>query len=159
MDFGGQYLFSASRFAVWEALNSTEILQQAIPGCTRIDWTSDHQLEAEIVVNLNVMKPKFIGDLTLSEVREAETYTLTGHGRGGLLGKVQAQANISLKDADDPSRSILTFSANGGASKTLMKLGKPLIGASAQHIIDRFFERFGNAMSVDVTPIAQQPGG
>jgi len=34
-----------------------------------------------------------------------------------------------------------------------MKLGKTLIGNSAQKVIDGFFERFGEAMGVEVTPI------
>ena len=34
-----------------------------------------------------------------------------------------------------------------------MKLGKALIGYSAQKVIDGFFARFGDAMGAQVTPL------
>jgi len=151
MEFGGKYLILASRSSVWEALNDTRILQSAIPGCEHIDWVSETELEAAIVVDLAVAKPKFIGDLVLSNVIAAQRYTLSGRGRGGLLGKIHAQADITLVDAADGC--VLTFEAVGGASQTLMKLGRPLIGSRTQWVIDRFFERIAAAMPADIKPL------
>jgi uncharacterized protein len=37
-----------------------------------------------------------------------------------------------------------------------MKLGKAVIGNSAQKIIDGFFERIGEAMAVTVTPLSRE---
>ena len=68
MEFGGRYLVSASRQDVWHALNNADTLKAAIPGCSRIDWTGDSALEVEITVNFGIVKPKFEGDLTLSNV-------------------------------------------------------------------------------------------
>jgi hypothetical protein len=34
-----------------------------------------------------------------------------------------------------------------------MRLGKAIIGNSAQKVIDGFFERFGTAMGAEVTPL------
>ncbi|WMT87408.1 carbon monoxide dehydrogenase subunit G [Pelagibacterium sp. 26DY04] len=151
MDFGGRYRVAAGRDAVWTALNDTEILAACIPGCKRIDWVSESALELEVAVNLGVAHPTFKGDLLLSDVLPAHRYTLTGQGRGGLLGKAQASADISL--ADLGSDTLLSFKATGGASGQMMKLGRALIGSSAQKIIDGFFERFGEAMGAEVTPI------
>ena len=47
----------------------------------------------------------------------------------------------------------LRFTATGGADGGIMKLGKALIGNSAQKIIDGFFTRFGDAMGATVTPL------
>ena len=152
MEFGGRYLVSASRQDVWHALNNADTLKAAIPGCSRIDWTGDDALEVEITVNFGIIKPKFEGDLTLSNVIPAERYTLTGKGRGGVLGMAQGAADIVLSDA--PEGTLLVFSATGGADGGIMKLGKALIGNSAQKVIDGFFERFGRAMGASVTPVA-----
>jgi carbon monoxide dehydrogenase subunit G len=151
MEFGGRYLFSAPRDRVWAALNDTQVLKAAIPGCSRLDWSSATTLECEIKVNLGVMQPTFTGDLELRDVIPAERYTLAGRGRGGLLGKAEAAADISLLDA--PGGTELTFTANGGADGGIMKLGKAMIGNSAQKIIDGFFERIGEAMATEVTPL------
>ncbi len=151
MEFGGRYLFSAPRDRVWAALNDTRVLKAAIPGCSRLEWTGEAALECEIKVNLGVMQPTFTGDLELRDVVPAERYTLAGRGRGGLLGKAEAAADISLLDA--PGGTELTFTANGGADGGIMKLGKAMIGNSAQKIIDGFFERFGKAMGAEVKAV------
>jgi carbon monoxide dehydrogenase subunit G len=151
MQFGGSYLVSAPRQAVWKALNDTNILKATIPGCRRIDWTGKTTLELEIEVNLGFMEPVFTGDLELRDIVPAERYTLAGRGRGGLLGMAEAAADIVLTDEGHLTR--LTFTANGGADGSIMKLGKSLIGKSAQKVIDGFFERFGEAMGVEVRPI------
>lgn len=151
MDFGGRYRVEADRQAVWAALNDTEVLKACIPGCKRIDWASNDALELEVSVNLGVVHPTFKGDLLLSDVEPAQSYRLTGQGRGGLMGKAQASADIALDDLTDGT--LLSFAATGGASGQVMKLGKALIGNSAQKIIDGFFERFGAAMGAKVTPL------
>lgn len=151
MEFGGRYLFSAPRDRVWAALNDTAVLKAAIPGCSRLDWTGTTTLECELKVNLGVMSPTFTGDLELRNVVPAERYTLAGRGRGGLLGKAEAAADIVLSDA--PGGTELVFTANGGADGGIMKLGKAVIGNSAQKIIDGFFERIGEAMATAVTPL------
>ena len=99
MEFGGNYLFSAPRARVWEALNDAQVLKAAIPGCSRIEWTGESSLEVEITVNFGIIKPTFTGDLTLSNVSPAERYTLSGKGRGGMLGMAQGSADISISDA------------------------------------------------------------
>jgi hypothetical protein len=154
MEFGGKYLFSAPRDRVWAALNDTNVLKAAIPGCSRLDWTGASTLECEIKVNLGLMSPTFTGDLELRDVDPAVRYTLAGRGRGGLLGKAEAAADIALVDA--PGGTELTFTANGGADGGIMKLGKAVIGNSAQKIIDGFFERIGEATGVAVTPLPRE---
>lgn len=151
MEFGGRYEVAAPRAAVWAALNDTDVLKASIPGCTRIAWVGEAALEAEIAVNLGIVRPTFKGDLLLSDVVAAESYTLTGRGRGGLLGMAEAKADITL--GDSPGGTLLVFAATGGASDAIMKLGRPLIGNSAQKIIDGFFARFGAAMGAGVTPL------
>lgn len=151
MEFGGRYLVSAPRLAVWKALNDTQVLKAIIPGCRRIDWTGETTLELEIEVNLGLMQPVFSGDLELRDIVPAESYTLAGKGRGGLLGKAEAAADIVLTDLGPDTQ--LVFTANGGADGGIMKLGKSLIGSSARKLIDGFFERFGEAMGVEVKPL------
>jgi carbon monoxide dehydrogenase subunit G len=144
MEFGGRYLFSAPRDAVWAALNDTEKLQAAIPGARRLVWTGATTLELEIKVSLGIVSPTFTGDLTLSDIVPAETYTFSGKGRG-LLGKAEGSAKVSLSDA--PGGTELRFTATGGADNKIMSLGKALIGKSAQKVIDHFFETFGGAVA------------
>ena len=155
MDFGGRYRIAASRDAVWAALNDTAVLKAAIPGCHRIDWSGPEALDLGIKVNLGVVHPVFKGDLKLSDIVPAERYTLSGKGKGGLLGLAEGSADIELSDLEGDT--LLVFTAHGGASGQIMKLGKAIIGNSAQKVIDGFFERFGDAMGAQVTPLGPEP--
>ena len=149
MEFGGRYLLAAPRTAVWAALNDADMLKAAIPGCRSIVWTGAESLELEIKVNLGVVHPVFTGDLVLSDIVPAERYTLSGRGRGGLLGLAHGSADLVLSDVTGGTE--LRFVARGGASGQVMRLGRALIGNSAQQVIDGFFERFAVAMGTEIT--------
>src|SRR5690349_4477385 len=124
MDFGGRYLFGTSRADVWAALNDTEVLRAVIPGCESIVWTSETSLDLKIRVNFGLVHPVFSGVLTLSDIRPAERYRLSGRGKGGLLGLAHGAADILLEDA--PAGTILSFQAIGSADAGIMRLGRAL---------------------------------
>ncbi|MGV3651895.1 MAG: CoxG family protein [Devosia sp.] len=155
MQFGGHYLLGAPRDAVWSALNDAEVLRRTIPGCKSIAWTGPAALALDIQVNLGLVKPVFSGDLRLSDVEPAVRYRLSGRGRGGLMGLAEGAADIVLSDAEGGTR--LDFTATGGASGQIMKLGRSLIGNSAQAIIDGFFQRFAAAMGTTLTVLPAMP--
>lgn len=152
MEFGGRYLFAAPRVAVWEALNDADKLGAAIPGCRRLEWIGPDALELEVAVDLGPLHPVFKGDLALSDVVPALRYRLSGRGRGGLMGLAHAAADIVLADRGDGTE--LTFTAEGGASGQIMRIGRSLIGSSAQGIIDGFFERFAAAMGCEISALS-----
>jgi carbon monoxide dehydrogenase subunit G len=153
MEFGGRYHFSAPRTTVWAALNDTEKLKAAIPGCRRLDWSSRDALELELEVNLGLIRPVFTGELRLSDIVPAERYTLSGRGRG-MIGMAEGAARIVLADAGDGTE--MVFSAVGGGDNAVMKLGKTLIGKSAQRVIDGFFETFGETFGAAVIPLPRE---
>ncbi len=178
LDFYGSYLLLANRQDVWRALNDASVLKSAIPGCHHIAWVSETSLDLKIKVNLGIIHPVFAGQLELSDVDPAKTYTLSGRGHGRILGLAHGSAFISLRDVSgndflslgsqfiselNAARQILTskgdsleeitwlkFSAKGGASPRIMALGNKIVGGSAQKIIDRFFVRLADAMNTRV---------
>jgi uncharacterized protein len=154
VDFGGRYLFGAKRAEVWAALNDTGVLRAVIPGCQEIHWTSPTTLDLSIKVRLGIVHPTFAGELTLSNVLPAQSYTLSGRGKGGVLGMAHAAADIMLEDA--PDGTVLTFAAAGHADGGIMRLGRQLIGNSAQKLIDGFFEAIGNEMGVSVVALPRE---
>lgn len=155
MDFGGRYRLAAGRLLVWQALNDAAVLKRAIPGCRHIEWTAPEALEIEVAVNLGVAHPTFHGALELTDVVPTVSYTLNGHGKGGLFGRAHGAADVMLTDLDGGTE--LTFLAHGGASNRLMQVGKVLIGHSAQRVIDGFFERFAEAMGTAIVTLPHGP--
>lgn len=157
MHFAGYYLITAPRMRVWQALNDTATLKACIPGCSRIEWVSETALEAAMKVNLGVAQPEFTGDLELSDIIVAERYTLSGKGRGGLLGWARGRADIVLEDHIEGTT--LAFSALGEVDSRLAKLGSAIVGRSAQGVIDRFFERFADQIGATSTAIEVPDAG
>jgi carbon monoxide dehydrogenase subunit G len=139
---------------VWAALNDTEKLKAAIPGCRRLDWAGRDTLELELEVYLGLIRPVFTGELRLHDIVPAESYTLSGRGRG-MIGMAEGAARIVLSDAGEGTE--MVFSAVGGADNAIMKLGKAIIGKSAQRVIDHFFETFGSTFGAAVTPLPAEP--
>ncbi|MGJ8527514.1 CoxG family protein [Maritalea sp.] len=150
MKFVGHYIISAHKQEVWEALNDTEVLKACIPGCDRIEWVGEDALEATIKVNLGLFKPKLVGDLMLSNIKPAKSYTLSGQGRGGILGLAKGFADIELDDHEEGST--LKFSAFGEMSGSVEKIGSKLVSGAAQGVIDRFFERFAEQFGATAVP-------
>ena len=70
-------------------------------------------------------------------------------GTRAAVGRAGAHSVI----ADRPDGTELNFSADGSASGQLMRLGRGLIGNSAQKVIDGFFERFAAAMGTGITAL------
>jgi len=153
MKFVGYYVISASRKKVWKALNNTDVLKECIPGCDRIVWVDDQSLEATIKINLGIAKPKFVGDIYLSNIDPARSYTLTGQGRGGLLGLAKGFSDIKLEDHEDGST--LHFTAYGEVSGSIEKIGSKIVSGTAQNVIDRFFEKFAAQIDATSTPIEE----
>lgn len=150
MEFGGRYRVSAPRAQVWAALNDTEKLKTAIPGCRRLEWTGPGELALEVEVGLGVARMSFSGDLSLHDVAPAQAYTLSGRGHG-MLGRAEGAAKIALSDLGEDTE--LRFTAVGGADGALMKLGQTLLGRTAQKVIDHFFARFGETFGAEVTSL------
>ena len=86
MDMSGEYVISAPRKAVWEALNDPEILKQCIPGCESVDKTSDTEFEAKVTAKVGPVRAKFSGKVSLSDINPPNGYTISGEGSGGAAG-------------------------------------------------------------------------
>ena len=152
MEFGGRYRFAADRQAVWQALNDADLLRSVIPGCQQMAWTSPTTLDLRVRVDLGLLHPVFSGELILRNVRPAQSYTLEGRGKG-VVGLAHAAADITLSD-DPAGGTLLVFSAAGHADGGIMRLGRALVGHSAQKIIDGFFEAIGARMHVGVVALS-----
>ncbi|MEI2612968.1 MAG: hypothetical protein V9G20_30375 [Candidatus Promineifilaceae bacterium] len=134
------------RQAVWEALNDADRargrhprLPPASTGPGRIRSNSRSQVNLGVDA-ADLQRPTSC--CATSSRRRA--YTLAGRGRGGLLGKAEAAADIVLAD-DRAAAPNSAFGATGGADGGIMKLGKALIGKSAQKVIDGFFAQLRRA--------------
>jgi carbon monoxide dehydrogenase subunit G len=141
MEMTGERRIPAPRQAVWDALNDTEALRAAIPGCETLERTGENELSARVAVKLGPMAAKFTGKVQLTNVNPPVSYTIGGEGNGGAMGFAKGGADVSLAEAG-PNETVLTYSVKAQVGGKIAQLGARLIDSTAKQMADQFFDRF-----------------
>lgn len=140
MDLNGEVRIPAPRTRVWEALNDSRILKEAIPGCEEITQISATELEAVVVAKVGPVKAKFKGRITLSELDPPNSYVISGEGTGGAAGFARGSASVTLED--DGEGTLLRYEVNAQVGGKLVQIGSRLIDVAAKKLARDFFETF-----------------
>jgi carbon monoxide dehydrogenase subunit G len=140
MDMTGERLIAAPRAVVWEALNDPEILRQSIPGCDKIEKTSDNGFTATVTAKVGPVKASFSGAVTLSDIDPPNGYTIRGEGKGGPAGFASGGAQVKLEEAEGGTK--LSYVVDAKVGGKLAQIGSRLIDATARKMADDFFARF-----------------
>ena len=140
MELKGSRTIAAERAMVWAALNDAEVLKAAIPGCTELVGNPEDGFEAKVTQKVGPVKANFTGAVTLSDVVEGESYTISGEGKGGAAGFAKGGAKVHLADVEGGTE--LTYDVEAKVGGKLAQLGSRLIDGFAKKMADQFFERF-----------------
>ena len=155
MQMQGERTIDAGRAEVWHALNSPEVLKACIPGCDELEKTSPTSFEATVTQKVGPVKARFKGVVELSDIVEAESYTITGAGKGGAAGFAKGGARVRLEDAGDGTR--LVYEAEAKVGGKLAQLGSRLIDGFAKKMADDFFTRFQEAVEGPAEEPPEEP--
>ena len=96
MNLKDSKLIAADRNEVWQSLLSAEVLQQCVPGCQEMSGSPEDGFEATVVQKVGPVKATFKGAVTLSDIVEGESLTLSGEGKGGAAGFAKGGAKVVL---------------------------------------------------------------
>jgi uncharacterized protein len=140
MDMSGEYKIASPRERVWAALNDSEILRQAIPGCEELNKLSDTELEATAKAKIGPVSARFKGKVVLSNLNPPAGYTLTGEGSGGAAGFAKGEAVVTL--IEDGASTILRYTVKATIGGKLAQLGQRLVDGAAKKMADEFFDKF-----------------
>ena len=149
MKLGGSYKLNATKETVWSALNNTNILKKCIPGCETFKKESDTIFRATTINQIGPMNATFSGTITLSNIKENESYTLSGEGQSSV-GFANGIANVKL--AEENKITTLSYDVSVNVGGKVAQLGSSLIDGVAKKMSDYFFGRFADLVS----PIKKQ---
>ena len=135
---------SADRATVYAAMLSPEVLQQCVPGCEELTGTAADGFEATVVQKVGPVKATFKGQVTISDVVEGESLTLSGEGKGGAAGFAKGGAKVRLEDI--AGGTLLHYEVEAKVGGKLAQLGSRIIDGFAKKMADQFFENFANAV-------------
>jgi len=84
MKLTGSYKLNVKKEIVWQALNNPDILKQCIPGCESFEKKSDTIFNATATNQIGPMNATFSGTVTLSNIQDNQSYTLSGEGQSSV---------------------------------------------------------------------------
>ncbi|WP_424986442.1 CoxG family protein [Microbulbifer sp. S227A] len=131
---------AAPRSVVWEALLSPDVLKDCVPGCQEMSGSAEEGLEATVVQKVGPVKATFKGGVTISDVVEGESLTLTGEGKGGAAGFAKGGARVTLADSGEGT--LLSYEVDAKVGGKLAQLGSRIIDGFAKKMAAQFFTRF-----------------
>jgi carbon monoxide dehydrogenase subunit G len=153
MELKGEQLLPVPQQAAWEALNDTELLKSAIPGCESITPVAadgetavvPNTYDLVMVASVGPVKAKFKGKLQLLDLDPPNAYTLRFEGSGGVAGFGKGSAAVKLVPVDATSTQ-LDYEANASVGGKIAQVGSRLVDMAARKIADNFFENFTEAL-------------
>ncbi len=140
MELNGEYEIAAPRERVWDLLNDPDVLKQCIPGCEELTADGKDAFAATVTLKIGPIKARFSGEVTLSDKIVPESYTITGEGRGGIVGFAKGAAKVHL--AENTDGTTLTYAVNADVGGKIAQLGSRLIASTSKKLADQFFGKF-----------------
>ena len=144
MELTGSRIISADRGTVWQALNDPDVLKACIPGCQSMAGSAAEGFEATVKQKVGPVSATFKGKVTLSNIVEGESYTISGEGKGGAAGFAKGGADVTLSDADGGTA--LAYDVKAQVGGKIAQLGSRLIDGFAKRMADQFFDDFKKAL-------------
>jgi uncharacterized protein len=155
MDMTGERRIPAPRSMVWDALNDPAILKTCIPGCERLEATSEHDMEATAAMRIGPIAARFNGKVHLSDIVPATAYTISGEGQGGVAGFAKGGAKVHLAD-DGAAATVLTYEVQAQVGGKMAQLGARLIDSTAKSLADQFFNNFTKELTSRMGPSTER---
>ena len=84
MKLDGSYKLNVKKEIVWKALNDPNILMQCIPGCEKFEKETETIFNATATNQIGPMNATFSGRVTLTNIQDNKSYTLTGEGKSSV---------------------------------------------------------------------------
>ena len=140
MKMSGDVIIPAPREKVWDALNDAQILQRSIKGAETVVKKSDTDFVATVRARVGPVSARFTGNITLSELNPPTSCLITGKGTGGIAGRIEGTARITLTQKEDNTH--LSYTVDAKIRGKLAQLGQRLLLAAAKKMADSFFATF-----------------
>jgi len=144
MKLNGSFKLNVRKEIVWKALNDPGILKKCIPGCESFEKESNNTFNAVATNQIGPMNATFSGKIKLSNIKENESYTLSGESQSSV-GFANGTAIVKLIEENE--KTLLTYDVNVDVGGKIAQLGSRLINGVAKKMSDYFFGRFADLVS------------
>ncbi|HKL54914.1 MAG: CoxG family protein [Roseovarius sp.] len=139
MKMSDERIIEADRATVWAALLNPDVLKECVPGAQEVTGNPEDGFEATVTQKVGPVKATFKGQVTVSEMIEPDSLTLTGEGKGGAAGFAKGAADVRLEEVPEGTR--LSYDVEAKVGGKLAQLGSRIVDGFAKKMADNFFTR------------------
>lgn len=129
---------------VYAALLNPEVLKACVPGATEVSGDPENGFEATVVQKVGPVKATFKGQVSLSDMVENESLTITGEGKGGAAGFAKGGAEVRMTPFEGGTE--LSYDVEAKVGGKLAQLGSRIIDGFAKKMADQFFSNLQNTL-------------
>ena len=140
----GSYKLNVKKEIIWQALNNPDILKQCIPGCESFVKESSTVFSVSATNQIGPMNATFSGKINLSNIKENESYTISGEGQSAVGF---ANGNTDVKLTEENGLTTLSYKVDINVGGKVAQLGSRLIDGVAKKMSDYFFGRFADLVA------------
>ncbi|WP_296477054.1 CoxG family protein [Roseinatronobacter sp.] len=141
MQMSDERQIAAPPETVWTALFDPEVLRACVPGCQELSGSAADGYEAVVVQKVGPVKATFKGVVTMKDVVEGESCTLSGEGKGGAAGFAKGDAHVRLSPGENGG-TLLSYEVDAKVGGKLAQLGSRIVDGFARRMAGEFFTRF-----------------
>ena len=103
-------------------------------------------MTATVVLKIGPLKATFHGSVELLNVNPPHAYTISGEGKGGIVGFAKGSADVSLV-ADGPDATTLSYTVRADVGGKIAQMGSRLIDLTARKLAGQFFANLGGNLA------------
>ena len=147
MKIDGKYTFKAPQDKVWEIFNTVEYLQEALPGCEKLDEVEPGKYDVYLKIGISAVKGKYKGKFEIADPKPPNSYKLIGEGKG-LPGYVKGEALIEL--STEGEETVLSYHGDVQVGGLLAGIGQRMIGGISKMMLEQFFKSIDKIVNQNV---------
>lgn len=154
MDLKGRESFKATKAQIWSILMDTPTLARITPGISRLEETGENEYDAIADVKIGPVKSSFKGKLTLTDLKEDESFFLN-ITQNSKIGNVIGKIAINL-DKIETNLTELSFDGKANFSGTLASKGARILSGVASSLTKQFFKELHTEIESRDFPVMQE---
>jgi carbon monoxide dehydrogenase subunit G len=137
MQMSDQREINADPATVYAALLDPEMLKACVPGAQEVVGNPQDGYTATVTQKVGPVKATFKGKVTMSDMVENQSLTITGEGKGGAAGFAKGGAVVTLSATE--TGTLLAYEVEAKVGGKIAQLGSRLIDGFAKKMAAQFF--------------------
>jgi carbon monoxide dehydrogenase subunit G len=136
MKIEGLQELRAKRERVYQVLTDPEVLRRSIPGCERLEKTSENTYAVTLRAGVGSIKGLFTGNVRLEDLRPPSHYRLVVDGKG-QPGFLKGSGDLELEEQADAT--VIKYQGDVQVGGTIASVGQRMIQGAAKMMATQFF--------------------